>query len=112
MDELNSLFNWLFCGTTFSLLIIKTLNQMHALILSIQKHQRKYNSLLILVLCSFLCISCRKDYTCECTTIDSSGTFGTSVTSNVYNGKKKDVKNACESRSFISGTFSTSCKIK
>jgi hypothetical protein len=56
--------------------------------------------------------SCKKDYTCECTYTDSSGFFATTTSSATLNGKKKDVKDACENGTYSSGTISYSCKIK
>lgn len=53
--------------------------------------------------------SCKKDYTCECTATGA----GTSVsTSTTINGKKKDVKDACEKKSTTVAGITTSCKIK
>ena len=55
--------------------------------------------------------SCKKDYTCKCTITDSSGFLGTTTTSTTINGKKKDVKKACENANSTVGTLSTSCTI-
>jgi hypothetical protein len=52
--------------------------------------------------------SCKKDYTCECTTKG----FDPIVTSTTINGKKKDVTTACENGSSSVGSISTVCKIK
>lgn len=54
--------------------------------------------------------SCKKDYTCECTTTYSDGTKATS--SITYNGKKKDVKESCDALSVSTSAGSVSCDIK
>ena len=56
--------------------------------------------------------SCSKDYTCECTVTDSSGTLGTTTSSTTLTGKKKDVTTACEASNQTVGTLTYSCKIK
>jgi hypothetical protein len=54
--------------------------------------------------------SCKKDYTCACTTTDSSSS--TSVTqSTTVNGTKKDAKAACEKTQTVA-TITTTCVIK
>lgn len=50
--------------------------------------------------------SCKKDYTCECA-VTVQG-FGTTTTSNTVNGKKKEVKDACEKNN----NTNVNCKIK
>ena len=53
--------------------------------------------------------SCKKDYTCECTTTGS----GTSITqTTTINGTKKDAKTACENGSSTVMGITTTCKIK
>ena len=51
--------------------------------------------------------SCKKDYTCECTTTISG--FDPIKTSSTVNASKKDAKTACEKNN---GTNGVSCKIK
>lgn len=53
--------------------------------------------------------SCKKDYTCECTT---SGNGSSITTTSTVNGKKKDVKTACENGSSTFGSVTTVCSIK
>ncbi len=53
--------------------------------------------------------SCKKDYTCECTTTGG-GVSGT--VSGTVNGSKKDAKEACEKGSSTVGEVKTECKIK
>lgn len=55
-------------------------------------------------------VSCKKDYTCECTTSDGSTTTGT-VSTTITDTKKK-ATDACEAMSATAGTLSTTCKIK
>lgn len=55
--------------------------------------------------------SCKKDYTCTCTTTDSSGTIPTQTTTRDFNAKKKDAKEACEALNSTVGTLKTECKI-
>ena len=55
--------------------------------------------------------SCKKDYTCKCTTTDSSGSGSSSTKNITINGKKKDVKKTCENGNLTVGTLSTSCTI-
>lgn len=53
--------------------------------------------------------SCKKDYTCECTT--TGGGMNATVSATV-NGSKKDAKDACEKGSTTVGEVKTTCKIK
>ncbi|MFN5786868.1 MAG: hypothetical protein ACK457_12955 [Flavobacteriia bacterium] len=53
--------------------------------------------------------SCKKDYTCECTTTGG----GTTITqSTTVNGTKKDAKAACENGSSTVLGITTTCTIK
>lgn len=55
-------------------------------------------------------VSCKKDYTCECTTTSMGQTITQSTT---INGTKKDAKAACENgSSSIAGISTTTCVIK
>jgi hypothetical protein len=51
--------------------------------------------------------SCKKDYTCDCTITTIPG-FPASNTSTTINGKKKEVKDACEKNN----NANVNCKIK
>jgi hypothetical protein len=70
-------------------------------------------ALLIAAVAGFVMTSCKKDYTCECTS--TVGTI-TSTASTTINGKKDDVKTACEagnSSASVGGvTSSVKCEIK
>lgn len=70
-------------------------------------------ALLIAAVAGFVFTSCKKDYTCECT-VTTGGISATS--SSTINGKKDDVKTACESANAtttVAGiTSSTKCEIK
>lgn len=54
--------------------------------------------------------SCKKDYTCECTSTDSSGNSSTSSTT-IENAKKSDAEEACN-KSISSGGSTIECKLK
>ena len=56
--------------------------------------------------------ACKKDYTCECTTADSSGTFADITSSTTIKETKKKATDACEGLTSSVGTLTTSCKIK
>ena len=64
---------------------------------------------IVAVVASFGMVSCKKDYTCECTT--TSGNSSITGTSTV-NATKKDAKTACENGSTTNGSYTTTCKIK
>lgn len=63
------------------------------------------NKILLLPLISFLCFSCKKDYTCECTSL-----YGTS-TYIIHNTKKKAQKE-CNEKATYNNPDNTNCKIK
>lgn len=57
--------------------------------------------------------SCKKDWTCECTTSDSSGTLddvSASVTLTDLN--KSDAETACSGNEVTVGTLSTTCELQ
>ena len=57
--------------------------------------------------------SCKKDYTCECTSsVTVNGTTTTTTASGTKNGKKKDVKEECEKGSQTTSYSTVTCKIK
>ncbi len=53
--------------------------------------------------------SCKKDYTCECTT---TGNGQTATASSTVKATKKDAKEACESGSSSASGYTTTCAIK
>ena len=53
--------------------------------------------------------SCKKDYTCECTS-EANGISATASTT--IKDTKKKAKEACESKSVSTGSSTSSCKIK
>lgn len=54
-------------------------------------------------------VSCKKDYTCECTVKNGESTVTSSST---IHASKKDAKASCESGTVTVGEMSTSCVIK
>ena len=58
----------------------------------------------------FSLASCKKDYTCECTTTMNGEVFAT--TSATITAKKKDAEASCNSGNITTGTSSVSCKLK
>jgi hypothetical protein len=65
--------------------------------------------LAIAVMGVFVLASCKKDYTCECC-VEWDG--DKTCASGTVNGKKKDVKEACEAGSSESMGIKTTCAIK
>lgn len=61
---------------------------------------------------AFGLMSCTKDYTCECTTVDSTGTLDDVVVSSTITGKKADAETACEAGNVNIGPISTACVLK
>ena len=62
------------------------------------------------VLMLFAATSCKKDWDCNCTTTDSSGTFpAVSTTIQINDASKKDAEDACAANETTVGTLSTSC---
>ena len=59
-----------------------------------------------LVLGAMTLVSCKKDYTCECTSTNGSSSSTVSYT---FNATKKDAKEACDVYTVSSGTSSTTC---
>lgn len=70
---------------------------------------RKLSTILALVAVVSLA-SCKKDYTCECTSVDT--TFGTTTSTITINGKKKDVEKACDAFEYSYADDVQTCKIK
>lgn len=68
--------------------------------------------LTIAAVASLAMVSCKKDYTCECTVKDSSGTIPTTTTSATAKMKKADAETWCENNKSTVGTISTSCELK
>lgn len=63
----------------------------------------------IAALSVFVLASCKKDYTCECTT---TGNGQTATASSTVNATKKDAKEACEGGSTSANGYTTTCAIK
>jgi len=62
------------------------------------------------IVLAFGLTSCTKDYTCTCTSTDSSGTIADIVTTVTYNdSKKSDAEDACTNAESTVGTISTTC---
>ena len=56
--------------------------------------------------------ACKKDYTCTCTTTDSSGFIDdVTVSTTISNAKKKDAEAACNASDVSLGTLSTTCTL-
>jgi hypothetical protein len=57
--------------------------------------------------------SCKKDYTCDCVTVDSSGTIPDQNFQNEFkDAKKKDAEAACNDLNMTIGTLTTTCTLK
>jgi hypothetical protein len=57
--------------------------------------------------------SCKKDYTCDCVTVDSSGTIpDQTITAEFKDAKKKDAEAACTNGNMSVGTLTTTCTLK
>ena len=65
--------------------------------------------LLIAAVAGFVMTSCKKDYTCECTT---TGTGSTQVTTFTITDTKSKATDACEGTGSVVGPLTTTCKIK
>lgn len=65
--------------------------------------------LLIAAVAGLAMVSCKKDYTCECT-YSGGGVSGTTTTT--IKDTKKKATDACEKLSVSAGGTSTTCKIK
>ncbi len=69
--------------------------------------------LLIAAVAGMAMVSCKKDYTCECTTKDNGTVMGTS--SVTIKDTKKNADEACSGKASTTGggtTISTECAIK
>lgn len=56
--------------------------------------------------------SCKKDYTCECTTTDKDEIFPDQVKVTTLNGKKDEVDAACTSMSEREDNITITCIVK
>ena len=65
--------------------------------------------ILLAVVATFGLVSCKKDYTCSCTT---TGTGGSVTQDVIINGKKNDAKDACEAGNTSGGGYTKTCTIK
>jgi len=70
--------------------------------------------LLVAAVAAFAMTSCKKEYTCECTTSSSTGSTSSSVKFDKM--KKKDAEKKCDEGdatfSFFGETVTSECKIK
>jgi hypothetical protein len=66
---------------------------------------------LLLALTATVFVSCKKEYTCECTRTDTSKFFPEATTTETIYGKKEDVAEHCSKGDSTSGTLTYSCVI-
>lgn len=57
----------------------------------------------------FVLASCKKDYTCECTSTNGGATATASTT---INDTKKNAEQECEAQNESAGTYTKTCKIQ
>ena len=69
-------------------------------------------TLLIAAVAGLAFASCKKDYTCECTTSDSADPSYKITSSTTYKAKKKDAEASCNGLKTTVGTISTACSLK
>jgi len=55
--------------------------------------------------------SCKKDYSCDCTTKDSGDSSYSMTYSTSMKAKKKDAEEACDALVVTVGTLSTTCEL-
>jgi hypothetical protein len=67
---------------------------------------------LVLIAASTIFVACKKDYTCTCTTKDSSGTIADYTVSTTIHSTKSKATDACTALKATAGTLSTTCAIK
>jgi len=69
---------------------------------------------LTIALIAITFVSCEKDYTCTCTSIDSSGLLDDLVTTTPITGKKSDAEDTCSASAttLTIGTVTTTCELK
>lgn len=73
---------------------------------------KKFFGLLIAAGILFAFSSCSKEYTCACTTTDSSGTIATATVETTAEFKKKaDAEDWCNSET-TAGTVTVKCELK
>lgn len=68
---------------------------------------------LTIALIAITFVSCEKDYTCTCTSVDSSGLVDDLVTSTEITGKKGDAEDACSATAttLTVGTITATCEL-
>lgn len=70
----------------------------------------------LLFFCSFFfalsLASCSKEYTCTCTTTDSSGVLEDQTTGSTFTTNKGDAETACAALEITVGTLSTTCVLE
>ncbi len=75
---------------------------------------KKIASVAAIALFAVAFTSCKKDYTCECTSKDNTGTVMSTSTVSIK-ATKKDAKTACNEESTVSGggsSITMSCSLK
>lgn len=72
----------------------------------------KKTKFLALAIIGLAFASCKKDYTCECITKDSSDPSFSSTVTYSFEAKKKDADAACTAYKTTAGTLSSECKLK
>ena len=71
----------------------------------------KKSILLVVAVAGLALVSCKKEYHCECTTTDSSGTIPTVSTETIIKDTKSKAEEACHGLDQSVGTLSTECEI-
>lgn len=69
-------------------------------------------TLLIVAIAGLAMASCKKDYTCTCTTKDSTDPSFSSTATFSFHAKKKDAQASCDALKTTVGTLSTACDFK
>jgi len=68
--------------------------------------------LLVAAVAGLALASCKKDYTCECTTKDTSNGTVMGTSSVTIKDTKKKAEDACNGKKATAGTLTTECAIK
>lgn len=68
---------------------------------------------LTIALIAITFVSCEKDYTCTCTSVDSSGLLEDVVTTSDITGKKGDAEDECSAKAtaLTIATVTTTCEL-
>lgn len=57
-------------------------------------------------------MSCKRDYTCVCITIDSSGFYGDMTNEKYVKSTKSKISDVCQKLESSEGTLTTTCSVK